>query len=144
MADEGTGSNGRGESLAMRLKFRVMPRERQLFAVLRQIVANVQEGLHLLNHLLADSTEFGVEARRLRDLEHRGDELTHHLVRQLDSTFVTPVDRGDMYALAAGLDDVLDLADEVADVIVLDRIDSITAEAKQLGEILVEIGQHYP
>jgi predicted phosphate transport protein (TIGR00153 family) len=79
--------------------------------------------------------------KKLRDLEHQGDEVTHRVNRELNKTFITPFDREDIYALAGAVDDVIDLADEVADVIILDRVDVITDEARQMGDILLQAGQ---
>ncbi|GAC1318972.1 MAG: DUF47 family protein [Chloroflexota bacterium] len=100
------------------------------------------EGVKTLGALLSsDATAFPDYARKLRDLEHQGDEITHRIIRELNTTFITPFDREDIYALATAVDDVLDLAEETADTIVLDRIESITAEARQMGSILVQIGE---
>ena len=120
----------------------LMPRERQFFALFRENAVNLMEGLKTLNTLLrGEPDEFSNHARRLKDLEHQGDEITHRIIQELNTTFITPFDREDIYALATAVDDVLDLAEETADTIVIDDIDSITDEARQMGEILVQIGQ---
>ena len=120
----------------------LVPKERQFFVLFRDNAANLMEGLRTLNTLLhSPATEFGEQARRLRDLEHRGDEITHHINNELNRTFITPFDREDIYSLASAVDDVIDLAEETADTIVLDCITEMTPEAQQMGEILVQIGQ---
>src|SRR5947209_6654089 len=93
-----------------------VPRERQYFTLFREDVANVMESLKALAGILnAPSDQFGPLQERLRDLEHRGDDITHRIIRELNATFITPFDREDIYALATGLDDAIDLADEAAD-----------------------------
>lgn len=139
-----------------------IPRERQFFALFRENAGNLLEALKILNNLLhssstsalsphsgasaANSLEatapspFAEQAKLLRDLEHRGDEITHRVNRELNQTFITPFDREDIYALAGQLDDVIDLVDEIADTIIIDGISEITPEAQQMGDILLEIG----
>lgn len=120
----------------------LVPRERQFFVLFRENANNLLDGLKVLDQMLNAPREQFVELhKRLRDLEHQGDEVTHRVNQELNRTFITPFDREDIYALAAAVDDVIDLAEETADTIVLDRVDSITSEAQQMGRILLEIGQ---
>jgi predicted phosphate transport protein (TIGR00153 family) len=125
----------------MPLPFSLVPRERQFFVLFRESAANLMDSLDMLNALLqSEPGDYGQQARQLRDLEHRGDEITHRIINELNSTFITPFDREDIYALASALDDVVDLAEEIADTIVIDCITAITPEARQMGEILVKVG----
>jgi predicted phosphate transport protein (TIGR00153 family) len=119
----------------------LIPKERQFFVFFRENAANLIEGLKTLDGLLnSGSAEFVMHARKLRDIEHQADEVTHRINNELNRTFITPFDREDIYALAGALDDVIDLAEETADTIVLDQIESITPEAQQMGDILMQIG----
>src|SRR5581483_1801369 len=104
------------------MPFSLVPKERQFFVLFREDAANLMTGLNELVALLNSEGEFGASAQRLRDIEHRGDEITHRIIRELNSTFVTPFDREDIYALAGAVDDVLDLVEETADTIVIDCI----------------------
>src|SRR5579872_797313 len=121
----------------------LVPKERQFFVLLRENAANLMEGLKVLDAMLRNATResFGEYHRKLRDLEHQGDEITHHINNELNRTFITPFDREDIYALAGAVDDVIDLAEETADTIILDCIETINPEAQQMGGLLVEIGQ---
>jgi predicted phosphate transport protein (TIGR00153 family) len=78
------------------------------------------------------------KAKELFAMEHHGDELTHGIGRRLNVTFVTPVDREDIIALITGLDDVLDLIEEVADTFILYRIDAPTEASVQQATIIVK------
>jgi uncharacterized protein len=119
----------------------LMPRERQYFTLFRTNVDNVMAGITTL-HLFLHSSEGGARhANALREIEHRGDEITHTIISALNKSFVTPFDREDILALTKGLDDAVDLAEEVADTIVIDRIDHISPEAQQMGDILLRIGE---
>jgi uncharacterized protein len=74
--------------------------------------------------------------REIKDLEHQGDEITHEIVVTLNRTFVTPFDHEDIYALASGLDDILDYIEEVADTANLYRITIIPTPARELTRLL--------
>src|SRR5262249_17064890 len=78
---------------------------------------------------------------RIRDLEHAGNTLTHEIVRRLNTTFVTPIDREDIYALASRLDDVLDLIDAVADRLLIYKIDSPTDGAIAMAKVIVKTAE---
>lgn len=124
------------------MPFSLVPTERQFFVLFRENATNLMEGLKVLNTLLNSTADQFVEHHtRLRDLEHRGDEITHRVHQELNQTFLTPFDREDIYALAGAVDDVIDLAEETAATIVLDRVDEISPEAQELGAILLELGQ---
>lgn len=124
------------------MSFSPAPRERQFFVLFRNNAATMVESLEVLDTLLRNTTgDFTQEARRLRDLEHKADETTHKVNNELNRTFITPFDREDIYALASAIDDVIDLAEETADTIVLDGIDEITPPARRMGTILLSIGR---
>ena len=124
------------------MPFSLVPTERQFFVLFRENATNLMEGLKVLNTLLNSSADQFVQHHtRLRDLEHRGEEITHRVHQELNQTFLTPFDREDIYALAGAVDDVIDLAEETAATIVLDRVDEISPEAQELGAILLELGQ---
>jgi predicted phosphate transport protein (TIGR00153 family) len=120
--------------------FTLMPKERQFFVLFRQDVDNLRKGIQILDEMLRVGTGLPEFARQLKDVEHIGDDITHRIIRELNTTFITPFDREDIYGLASKIDDVLDLAEETADTIVLDGIESITPEAVEMGRILSQIG----
>lgn len=123
------------------MPFNLVPKERHFFVLFRDNAATMVESLTVLNELLHNTSgDFAQQARRLRDLEHKGDETTHQVNNELNRTFITPFDREDIYALTSAMDDVIDLAEETADTIVLDGITEITPEAGQMGDILLKIG----
>lgn len=123
------------------MPFSLVPKERQFFVLFRDNAATLIESLRTLQAMLNNTTgDFSQQTRKLRDLEHQGDDTTHKVNRELNRTFITPFDREDILDLAGALDDVIDLAEETADTIVLDGIKEITPEARQMGDILVKIG----
>ena len=85
-------------------------------------------GAGLLAEMLADGTDREAVAKRMREAEHAADETTHAIVRRVNSTFVTPFDREDIYTLASGLDDVMDMMDEAVDLVLLYEVAHLPAE----------------
>ena len=102
----------------------LMPRERKFFSLFRDDVDNVNNGLRTLHAFLQSDDQRTEHAEALRKIELRGDEITHTIIKELNSSFITPFDREDILDLAKGLDDVVDLAEEVADTVEIDRITS--------------------
>ena len=90
-------------------------------------------GAQLLAEMLSEGADHTDVARRMREAEHAADETTHAIVRRVNTTFVTPFDREDIYNLASGLDDVMDMMDEVVDLILLYEVEAPAARAVQPG-----------
>jgi predicted phosphate transport protein (TIGR00153 family) len=116
----------------------MIPREERFFDLFAEDVGNVLAAARLLEEMLRSYDDIARRTAELRDLEHRGDELSHDIGRRLESTFVTPFDREDIHSLISGLDDVLDLIEEVGDTFGLYRIEAPTATAVQQATIVVK------
>lgn len=101
----------------MRLRFR--PVETSFYDQFTDSAQHLVVGAGLLAEMLTDGADRESVAQRMRDAEHAADETTHTIVKQVNSTFVTPFDREDIYALASGLDDVMDMMDEAVDMVLL-------------------------
>ena len=80
-------------------------------------------------------------AKRMRAAEHDADETTHGIVRRVNTTFITPFDREDIYALASGLDDVMDEMDEAVDLILLYEVETLPAALSQQVEVLARCAE---
>jgi predicted phosphate transport protein (TIGR00153 family) len=108
------------------VRLRLTPQETSFFDVFASLANTIVEGANLLAELLGQDRK-GREriAEKLREVEHAADEFTHEIMRKLNSSFITPFDRQDIYALASGLDDCMDLMDSAADLIVLYRLDEL-------------------
>ena len=99
--------------------------------------ANLAEAARLLLKLLTDYDDPVASHEEILQREHEGDEITHQIMRALNTTFVTPFDRADIYRLASRLDDVLDAAEAVSDLLVLHRIEDPLPELHQQAGVLV-------
>jgi predicted phosphate transport protein (TIGR00153 family) len=115
-----------------------IPRERRFYELFEQQAAVIVRSAGLLELALADVTNLPPRRREIKALEHEGDELTHEIVRTLNRTFVTPFDHEDIYALASGLDDILDYIEEIADTANLYGITTIPEPARELARLLAQ------
>jgi predicted phosphate transport protein (TIGR00153 family) len=116
---------------------RFTPRGTRFFDLLTDAAANLVTAGALLRELVeAQPADREPVAKRLHEVEHQGDELTHTIMVELNSSFVTPFDREDIQALAAKLDDVLDFMDTAADLAVLYRIDAFPPGTDLLIRVL--------
>ncbi len=118
----------------MRLKFR--PVDASFYDLFSEAAGHLTVGAELLAEMLAAGSDRSDVARRMREAEHAADETTHHIVRRVNSTFVTPFDREDIYALASGLDDVMDMMDEVVDLVLLYEVQELPSELSTLVEVI--------
>jgi predicted phosphate transport protein (TIGR00153 family) len=123
---------------ALAVRFNLIPREERFFDMFAEDAANVLDAARMFEAMLRSYDNPEERAKEIRDLEHRGDEISHAIGRKLESTFVTPFDREEIHALISGLDDVLDFIEEAADTFILYRIDAPTAVAIQQASIVVK------
>ncbi len=101
--------------------------------------ANVAKGAQALVDLLQDyPTALGEKVTHIKDLEHEGDQITHQVVEMVNKTFVTPIEREDIYQLITKLDDIIDLIDNASSRLALYKIPYVTDEAKSFGQLLVK------
>jgi len=124
------------EGVPMALRF--TPRDDRFYAMFSAAAKNLVTGAALLREQIAAGVDDRPEvASRMRDTEHAGDEITHEIFSTVNSTFVTPFDREDIYRLAGHVDDVLDHLDAAADLVVLYRPAEIPAEVGAQVDVLV-------
>jgi len=116
------------------LRFR--PVDTSFYDLFTESAHHLVSGAELLAEMLADGADHEDVARRMREAEHNADETTHALIRKVNSTFVTPFDREDIYALGSGLDDVMDMMDEVVDLILLYEVKVMPPEVSTQVEVL--------
>jgi uncharacterized protein len=119
------------------MAFRLTPHERGFYPLFSRAAENIAVAADELAKLVAaDPAGRPALAARVKEAEHAGDELTHEIMIKINTTFVTPFDREDIYRLASALDDVLDAIEEAADRVVLYRLgtlpDGIAAQVEVL------------
>ena len=119
------------------MKLKISNRADAFFDLFSESAENLRMAAELLQDLIGDYRDVELKAQRIADREHEGDEVTHAIIRLLNTTFVTPMDREDIYQLATALDDVLDAIEAVSDLFVLHRIESPLPEMKAQIDVLV-------
>jgi predicted phosphate transport protein (TIGR00153 family) len=107
---------------------RLRPTDTSFYDLFTISAQHLLTGAGLLAEMISDGADRSDVAKRMREAEHQADENTHAIVRKVNSSFVTPFDREDIYALASGLDDVMDMLDEVVDLILLYEVLHIPSE----------------
>jgi len=118
--------------------FRIIPRDQVFFVLFEKASQNILEGAEVLKELLDNFHDIRERAREIEEIEHKGDTLTHEIVKKLNTTFVTPIDREDILALASSLDDIIDLIHAAATRIILYKITEPTPQAKELGFLILK------
>ena len=111
-------------------------RDRVYFELFEEAGRNILTAAELLDRLLADYPDHKELAADILDCEHEGDRIVHDIVHRLNQTFVTPIDREDILALASALDDIVDFTEEVADYLGLYRIEAPMDQAIRLARVL--------
>ena len=116
--------------------FRLIPREEKFYSDFLALADELLRGSRLLEEMLAGAHPVWDKADEIKEVEHKCDFLTHEVIQRLNRTFVTPIDREDIHALARSLDDVMDAIDASAALIRLYRLDSVRYGARELAHII--------
>jgi predicted phosphate transport protein (TIGR00153 family) len=119
-----------------RLAHLFAPKEREFFDLFEEAGANIVRASGLLERMLEQWPDHGELGRDVLMCEQEGDRITHDIIQRLNSTFVTPIDREDIYALASALDDIVDYIEEVADFLSVYRIEAPMDKANEMAAIL--------
>ncbi len=122
----------------MRLSRVLAPRDREFFDLFEEAGGNILRAANLLEEMLAEHPERIELAREILICEQEGDRITHDIIQRLNQTFVTPIDREDIYELASALDDIVDYTEEVADYLVLYKIEAPMEQAQRLAHVLAQ------
>lgn len=116
---------------------RLIPREQKFFRMFAEVAQNLTEGARVLQEILRQPNGLTERISKLQEIEHRGDELTHDIIRMLNQTFITPFDREDIHMLSSAFDDVLDFVNAAAIRMTLYRISSPPPAAANLAGLIV-------
>jgi len=116
---------------------RLIPREKKFFRMFSEVCDNLTAGARMLHDVLQNPNGLAERITQLQEIEHRGDTMTHHIIRMLNQTFITPFDREDIHRLTSSLDDVLDFVNAAAVRMTLYRISSPPPAAAELARLIV-------
>jgi predicted phosphate transport protein (TIGR00153 family) len=117
--------------------FNILPREDEYFTFFSQMTGKIQEASNVLVEMMQDKSEnFEAHNKRIKEIEHSCDEITHKLTTKLNKSFITPFDREDIFTLSVALDDVIDYIDAGARAILMYDIREINDHARQFTKVI--------
>jgi predicted phosphate transport protein (TIGR00153 family) len=116
---------------------RLIPHETKFFSMFAEMSGNLIEGARLLRAILGDFQNVETRVLQLKEIEHRGDDMTHAILTKLNQTFITPFDREDIYRLASSMDDVLDSLNAAGERLVMYKITSAPSAAGDLADLVI-------
>lgn len=121
--------------------FSLLPREDEYFTFFTQMGAKIEEGATLLIEMCeADTSQHDAYTKRIKDVEHECDAITHQMTNKLNKSFITPFDREDIYHLAVALDDICDYIDAGARAIVMYGIGKPNKHTMDLAKVIQQLG----
>ncbi|MDH7602684.1 MAG: DUF47 family protein [Armatimonadota bacterium] len=123
------------------MQLRLLPKEEKFFELFRQQANNVVEGARLLKSFLEDYTDLEQKRLKIEMAESTGDEIAHRIIEKLNTTFITPMDREDIHALASALDDILDFVYACAQRLHLYGVKTITKDAIALANVILRAAE---
>jgi predicted phosphate transport protein (TIGR00153 family) len=115
----------------------ILPKDQRFFELFEKMTATIVEAARYLETVIEDLKDLEVRLVRLKELEHEGDVITHDAANRLNQTFLTPLDREDLYALTSHLDDVLDWIEEAGQDLGVYKISVPRADARRMARVIV-------
>ena len=119
------------------MAFRLIPKEERFYDDFTAMAQQIRHGAQLLDEMLQPDRPVWDKADEIKEVEHKCDFLTHEIIQRLHRTFVTPLDREDIFALARSLDDVMDAIDATAALVRLYQIAFVRQDARELARIIM-------
>src|SRR5687767_12068643 len=120
------------------MAFRLVPKEEKFFVEFIALTEQIRSGARLLKQMLAGPAPDMAQVAAIKEVEHACDKRTHDIIARLNRTFVTPLDREDIHALASKLDDVMDAIDAAASVMRIYKIPDVRNGARRLADIICD------
>lgn len=117
--------------------FNFLPKEEQYFSLFSQMTSHIYDASSALVEMLNDKNgNYAEHSKRIKDIEHTCDELTHSIATRLNKSFITPFDREDIYMLSGALDDIVDLIDSAARSLVMYDVHETTTYARRFADVI--------
>src|SRR5438067_13899039 len=118
--------------------FSLIPKEVRFYDYFEQQSKHILNAAALLHDLCQNVPDARAKTYRIKEVEHAGDQVTHEIVKKLNTTFITPIDREDIHDLATRLDDVLDYIEAAAERLVVYRIKEPTSACRAMADVIVK------
>jgi len=117
--------------------FNFLPKEEQYFSLFSQMTSYIYDAASALVEMLSDKKgDYSLYVKRIKDIEHECDDLTHTVSTRLNKSFITPFDREDIYMLSGALDDIVDLIDDAARTMVMYDVHQSTPHAVHFADVI--------
>ena len=123
------------------MKFRFRPTDNSFYDFFTKAASNLVRGTELLSELAISKADFASIAEKLEDVEHDSDRITHDVYNKINSTFITPFDREDIYRLASTLDDVMDHIEAAGNLVYLYGLTKLPALPRELHDLVQVLDQ---
>jgi hypothetical protein len=120
------------------VRLSLVPKEQDYFRLFSDLAANLDEAAQLLVKFMDDFGQAKSIGAAILELEHVGDKILHDIVKRLNRSFITPIDREDIYDLVATMDEVLDNIEQASDAMVLYRVKEPTQYARRQAKVIAE------
>ena len=120
----------------MTVRFRIRPKDDTFFDYFTRAAQNLVKGTELLSELAVPGSDVQSVSERLGDIEHDSDQITHELYNKINTSFITPFDREDIYRLGSGLDDVMDHIEATGNLVYLYGLTKIPALPREMLELI--------
>lgn len=123
------------------MAFNFLPRDEQFFVLFKDAAQNITEAALALQEMVRDFRDVDQKAARIRSIEERGDEITFQIISRLGKSFITPIEREDILAIARQLDDVVDFIDACSSKLAMYSVEQPTEAARSFAEMIVRAAQ---
>jgi uncharacterized protein len=120
---------------------RLLPRETSFFDFFERHAAMTVEGAQEFLSLASTGANIIAKAKRIKEIEHECDTITHHCVEALHKTFITPIERDDIFRLISKMDDIMDYVEAASERIALYKLTTMTSDVKDLADVLLRAAQ---
>lgn len=117
--------------------FNIIPSDKVFYDLFERSAKNVVHGAELFASITEDWSRLARTTEEIRQAEHQGDLISHEALTRLDKTFVTPLDREDIFHLICGMDDIIDAVDAAAKRLVLYKVSGPNEDLANLARTLV-------
>ena len=117
--------------------FNLIPRDVRFFELFDQQSQHIIKAAAVFHEMVNNFADARAKANAIKEVEHQGDSVTHEVVKRLNTTFITPIDREDIHALATRLDDVLDYIEASSERLVVYRIKEPTSACRAMADVIV-------
>ncbi|HLN60719.1 MAG TPA: DUF47 family protein [Symbiobacteriaceae bacterium] len=123
------------------MAFHFLPRDEQYFTLFEEAARNITEGALILQDMVRNFTDVEAKAARIRAIEEAGDQITFQIISRLGRSFITPIEREDIFAIARHLDDIVDFIDASAARLSTYAIEQPTPAAEQFTDLILRAAQ---